>query len=660
MTNAALPGPGPATSAPSQPPRLAVAPPPPPPRPRSGVARLVESPPWEFSLALCTLVAVFGLPLHAILRPAGLQGPAYTAAIVALLAVFLLDWCLRIACYRGEYLRSLFFWVDGVASLSLVLELPALVHGLALPNPRILRMSVYVTRLARLARQSRSMLRARDWLFRRRRHDGAGNAESQAAQLQHTLDLRFNTLVALFVMAALLLIPVRDLLEGHDDLQAGLHRLVTASDPALAQAQAVVLRADPRVLLLGPGATQAQAREVGLARGLAGYEIGRYQEGAQVLWVSHRAERIAAAELDVFLALFIVLVMATMSAAFRRETDRVLIEPLRQLKRSVEDAVARNEALQFLSSIRDAEPVTFLQRVFIPLVERLMAAVNVEARDSILNADEAAGPQTHAREWAVALTDMQGFTHLMETLGTDGFTAINAYFRQCAAVVARHGGDLFEHTGDGFIVTLGGQGKETRAFAMAVELVLEMEKTVATDEWRRLLAHPAWADGPLRFVRTRIGLHTGTVTTGRIGNDRIYRYGLIGEAANVASRLESANKQFGTWLLATGEVARHAPEALVPRTRRIDRVQVVGTQRPVELFTYDFSPPAAYGAFRRAFDAGVERYLAGDWPTASARFAEALKHWPEDSVTQALVARLAKLGPAAPDHWHGAFKLAQK
>jgi adenylate cyclase len=636
-----------------------------PPRARARLQALVSHPTWELVVGLFTLAAVFGFPAFTLASPAGLQQPGYLAAVFVFFGVFALDLLLRLVAFGKSYLFSLYFVVDSVATLSLLTELPGAVYATqsesgAWPNARVLRMSVYVTRLSRLARQSRTMLRLREVLFQRRTRGSASAAEQSATLLQHELETQFNSLVALFVVLALFFIPLREAFTARDDLHEALRQLSRTPAGDLLRAQEDVLRADPRVLLLAPaaGPSLGQAQAVASARGLAPYEMGRYQEAGRVLWISHREERLAGAQLDILLALFIVAVMLTMSTLFVRATDRVLLRPLRDLQRSIEAAIHRNDALGFLRHVEDTEPVTFLQRVFIPLLERLVAAVNSEARENILSAD--AGPVVRSRDWAIAFTDIQNYTALMETLGQDGFTAINEYFRHCAAVVAEHGGDIFEHTGDGFIVTLPGDGKERRAFDMGVRIIQSLERITATEEWRALLSHPAWAQGTLRHIRTRIGIHKGLVTTGRIGNERVCRYGMIGEAANIASRLESANKQFGTWLLVTEDIAAHAPEELRPHTRRIDRVIVVGTKTPVSLFTYDFAPPARYAEFRQAFDAGVDRYVAGDWAAARERLEASRALWPEDPAGAALLRRLEQVGPAAPADWPGAFKMAQK
>ncbi len=638
----------------------------PTPGPRALLQRWLGHPAWELVLAVFTLTAVFGFPLYTLACPAGLEAPEYTAAVYVLLAVFALDWLARLLAFGRTYLGSFYFWVDALATLSLFAELPsalAALHGGeagAWPNPRVLRMSVYVTRLSRLARQSRTLLRLRDLLFRRKLDHSASAAEHQATELQHDLELRFNALVAVFVVLGLLFIPLRETFTARDELHEAVRHLAQAPDAVTARAHELVLLSDPRVISLAEAPGQGPARVLaGPARhALAPYEVSRYHEGRYVLTASHREERLAGARLDIVLALFIVAVMVVMSTAFSRATDRVLVTPLRDLQRAVEEAIRRNQALHFLRSVQDTEPVTFLRRVFIPLLERLVAAVNVEARESILRSD--AAPLSRSRDWAIAFTDIQNYTTLMETLGPDGFTAINEYFGHCAGVIAAHQGDIFEHTGDGFIVTLAGEGKEARAFAMAVRIIEELERITATEAWAKLLAHPAWASAELRHVRTRIGIHAGTVTTGRIGTERCCRYGMIGEAANVAARLESLNKQLHTWLLVTDDIAAHAPADLRGRTRRVDRVVVVGAHAPVTLHTYDFSPPADYAGFRKAFDAGLAAYLAGSWREAAGLLDEAAQRWPGDGPTAALRERLGRLGPDAPPGWSGALQLTQK
>lgn len=626
--------------------------------------RLVEHPAWDLVFGLLTLVAVFGFPAYTLYAPAGLGSPAYLATVGVLVVAFALDCLLRLVAHGKRYATSFLFWVDALATVSLLAELPAVLYATqsesgAWPNPRVLRMSIYVTRLSRLARQSRVMLRLREALQRRRRERSETAAERSATSVQNELESRFTSLVAIFVVLGLLFIPLRELVTGRDELRDELRLLSQTPAGELLRGQERRLRSDPRVVLLADGSSSAeQARDEAERRGIAPYELGRYQEGDRVLWISHREDRLAGARLDITLAFVIIVVMVAMSAAFTRTTDRVLLRPLRQLKHSIEEAVRRNESLRFLRQIEASEPVTFLQRAFIPLVERLVAAVNSETRESILSAD--GGPAARSHDWTVALTDIQGFTTLMETLGQDGFTAINAYFRHCAGVVAEHGGDIFEHTGDGFIITVEGEGKEGRAFAMGVRVVKELERITASEQWRSLLSVPAWTEGPLRHIRTRIGIHSGVVTTGRLGTDRICRYGLIGEAANVAARLESANKQFGTWLLATETVAARAPEELREHTRHIDRVIVLGTKTPVSLYTYDFAPPKSYAEFRAQFDVGMAAYLSGDWAAAKEKLSRAQELWREDGVCAALLQRLAELGPAAPAQWPGAFKMGKK
>jgi TolA-binding protein len=131
----------------------------------------------------------------------------------------------------------------------------------------------------------------------------------------------------------------------------------------------------------------------------------------------------------------------------------------------------------------------------------------------------------------------------------------------------------------------------------------------------------------------------------------------MGDTVNLASRLEGANKAYGTDILAGESVRVEAGDEL--RWREIDLVRVKGRAVPVRVFFPDLSGPAATEADRRdaAYAAALAAYRAGDFPRAAARFqAEAAA----DPLADAFARRLGKMPSTAPADWQGISSLETK
>ena len=85
-----------------------------------------------------------------------------------------------------------------------------------------------------------------------------------------------------------------------------------------------------------------------------------------------------------------------------------------------------------------------------------------------------------------------------------------------------------------------------------------------------------------RSVETRIGVNSGEMLVGNIGSRRRFNYTVMGDAVNLAARLESANKQYGSQILVSDSAATLCGATV--RFRALDTVRVVGRQQPVTIF----------------------------------------------------------------------------
>ncbi len=205
-------------------------------------------------------------------------------------------------------------------------------------------------------------------------------------------------------------------------------------------------------------------------------------------------------------------------------------------------------------------------------------------------------------------TDIAGFTTVAESMTAEETAAmLNRYFSEATGHVFATGGTLVKYIGDAVFAIWGAPVRiddhASRACRAALALS-EME-----------------SEG----LKTRIGVHTGPMLVGNLGSAQRFDYTAIGDAVNLASRIEGLNKLFGTRVIVSGDALAAAGGSF--RARRLGRVRVVGRNEPVVLFEI-LGEPGGAGSLseedRLAFESALREFERGDFRAAASGFRSVL------------------------------------
>ena len=256
----------------------------------------------------------------------------------------------------------------------------------------------------------------------------------------------------------------------------------------------------------------------------------------------------------------------------------------------------------------------------------------------------------------VLFSDIRGFTPLTEALGASGTVGLlNEYFTLMVDCIVKEGGMLDKYIGDAIMAAFGVPiehgDDEDRAVRASINMLTGLE------QWniqRR-------ADGKLP-VNIGIGLNTDLIVSGNIGSPTRMNYTLIGDGVNLASRLESACKQYAAQLLISEYTFKKLKGTY--RVRDIDEVIVKGKTEPVRVYeVLDYHSAEAFPNLMEVvghFKEGRKHFGAGDWNKAEASFRNTLAAHPKDKLSEIYIERCAYMKANPPDHWDGVWKLDSK
>ncbi len=257
-------------------------------------------------------------------------------------------------------------------------------------------------------------------------------------------------------------------------------------------------------------------------------------------------------------------------------------------------------------------------------------------------------------EVTILFSDLEGFTSLSEDMAPQALiNLLNEYFTPMTQIILDHQGTLDKFMGDAIMALWGAPWPLPDHAGRACRAALAMQAALGDlqADWRRRGLPPLTA---------RIGLHSGVVVAGNVGSRERFNYTVIGDTVNLASRLEGANKLYGTDILLSDTTYRLAADHLL--VRELDQVQVKGRIHPVTLYELlGPLPPQGTPAWLERFAQGREAYLQRRWDRAADFFQEVLLLHPDDAASRVYLQRCRRYREQPPPpEWDGVHHLESK
>jgi adenylate cyclase len=254
----------------------------------------------------------------------------------------------------------------------------------------------------------------------------------------------------------------------------------------------------------------------------------------------------------------------------------------------------------------------------------------------------------HHRDISVLFSDLRGFTSLSEKLGPAGTGhLLNTYFDVMIPLVFKRKGTLDKLIGDAIMAFFGAPLEIEDHPGAAAGCALSMIEAINALRLKNIPGAPELDLG--------IGINTGRAIVGNLGSKEFMDYTVIGDSVNLASRLESLNKVYGTHII----VSEHTEKNIKDRfqLRKLDTVRVIGKDMHVSIFELMAQKEGCdpkLPALAAFFESGIENYRQRNWSFALKCFQEALEINPDDRPSRVYINRIEAFRKSPPpDDWEG-------
>lgn len=260
------------------------------------------------------------------------------------------------------------------------------------------------------------------------------------------------------------------------------------------------------------------------------------------------------------------------------------------------------------------------------------------------------------REITIFFSDIASFSTISEKLTPqDLVRRLNEYLTEMTNIILGYNGTVDKYIGDAIMAFYGAPIVMKDHHLKACMACIDMKRRLRElqEEWRNKGMEP---------LSARSGIHSGRATVGNMGSSTRMDYTAMGDAVNLASRLEGANKYYSTSAMISGATYEGARDHV--EVRKLDMIRVVGKTEAVPIYELlgkkGELPDRVYEMLEK-YNLAMDQFSGRDWKGARHLFRQALKVLPDDGPSEMYVKRCDTFIKSPPSKgWDGVFAMKGK
>jgi len=261
------------------------------------------------------------------------------------------------------------------------------------------------------------------------------------------------------------------------------------------------------------------------------------------------------------------------------------------------------------------------------------------------------------RDMTVIFSDVAGFTSISENLSpTELVELLNEYLTAMTDIVLEYDGIIDKYEGDAIMAEFGAPLPDPEHALKACLAAIDMQLKLA--EMRN-----KWKEEGRAELKARVGINSGEMVIGNMGSREIFDYTVMGDNVNLSSRLEGANKVYGTYVMCSEATRKLTDHAIV--TRELDILRVQGKSEGVMVHEILGKKSTGIDELKQKllplYNEGLSAYKDRRWEDGIKRFKDALAIDENDGPSAVYLERCNEfLKNPPPENWDGIFTMRTK